>query len=59
VFGHTHRPFSQILDGIHFLNPGSAGAPRHGLPASVCLLHLDSPTPRPELIDLQGRPLAF
>ncbi len=59
VFGHTHRPFSQILDGIHFLNPGSAGAPRHGLPASVCLLHLDSATPRPELIDLHGRPLTF
>jgi len=59
VFGHTHRPFNQIVDGIHYLNPGSAGAPRHGLPASICLLHLDSKAARPELLDLDGRPLVF
>ena len=27
LFGHTHDPLHEIRDGIHFLNPGSAGPP--------------------------------
>lgn len=56
VFGHTHRPFHRDLGGVLYLNPGSAGAPRHGLPATVCLLHLDGSSPRAEFLTLDNRP---
>ena len=38
IFGHTHRPFCRTIDGVLFLNPGSAGSSRQGVPLSVCLL---------------------
>jgi putative phosphoesterase len=25
IMGHSHAPFHKIVDGVHFLNPGSAG----------------------------------
>lgn len=34
LFGHTHCRYAQERDGVLLLNPGSAGAPRDGLPAS-------------------------
>lgn len=40
VYGHTHRYGDQTRDGVRFINPGSAGAPRYGLPATVALLEL-------------------
>lgn len=43
VMGHTHVPFHRIVDGVHFLNPGSAGRPFDGDPrASFAVLALDS-----------------
>lgn len=30
LFGHTHVPFHQIINGIHYFNPGSISAPRNG-----------------------------
>ena len=32
LFGHTHLPFYQVIDGIHYFNPGSISAPRDGHP---------------------------
>jgi len=58
VFGHSHRPFCRIIDRVLYLNPGSAGAPRFGLPRSVCILHLESSGPRPEFLTLEGTPFA-
>jgi putative phosphoesterase len=52
VFGHTHRPFSEVVDGVHYLNPGSAGQSRSGIPCSVCLLHLTKEGLRPEFFNL-------
>jgi len=40
VFGHTHQPFFQLIGGIYFANPGSAGLPRKGLPPTVMTLTL-------------------
>ena len=38
VFGHTHHPFYETLDGILFLNPGSVTQPRGDYrPSMVCL----------------------
>lgn len=43
VMGHTHVPFHRIVDGVHFLNPGSAGRPFDGDPrVSFATLALDS-----------------
>ncbi|MBX3746234.1 MAG: metallophosphoesterase family protein [Verrucomicrobiae bacterium] len=52
VFGHTHRPFAETLEGILYVNPGSAGAPRFGLPPSICRLHLDGDRPRHTFVEL-------
>ncbi len=29
IFGHTHKPFHQVVKGIHFINAGSLGKPKH------------------------------
>jgi putative phosphoesterase len=38
VFGHTHKPFSQMFGGILYFNPGYAGKPRFGAERSVAIL---------------------
>lgn len=38
VFGHTHQPFQEVIDGVLFVNPGSAGQGRHGRPRSLARL---------------------
>jgi putative phosphoesterase len=57
VFGHTHRPYQATIGDVLFLNPGSAGSPRFGLPRSLALLHLTPEGVRTEFLDLDGRPL--
>jgi len=34
ILGHTHTPFHSIVDGVHFINPGSVGRPFDGDPRS-------------------------
>lgn len=29
-FGHTHRPWHRVVDGVHFVNTGSVGKPKDG-----------------------------
>jgi hypothetical protein len=41
VFGHTHKPFSEIIDGVFFFNPGYAGLPRFGMERSLAILQLE------------------
>lgn len=38
VFGHTHKPFCERVDGRLFLNPGYAGKQRFNLERSVAIL---------------------
>ncbi|MGH7820929.1 MAG: metallophosphoesterase family protein, partial [Candidatus Binatia bacterium] len=40
VAGHSHRPAIEELDGVLYVNPGSAGPRRFRLPVSLALLHL-------------------
>lgn len=30
AFGHTHKPWHRVVDGIHFINTGSIGRPKDG-----------------------------
>ena len=39
LYGHTHCRFYEYIDGIHVLNPGSAGCPRDFMPA--CYAYID------------------
>jgi len=32
AFGHTHKPWWRVVDGIHFVNTGSVGRPKDGDP---------------------------
>ena len=41
VFGHSHKPYSETVDGIMFFNPGYAGKPKFGAERSVALLEID------------------
>ena len=52
VFGHTHKPFSETIDGSLFFNPGYAGKSRLGLERSVAILHCGDKGIRPEYLKL-------
>ncbi len=52
VSGHTHRPEIEEAGGVLYLNPGSAGFPRRGEPASLGLLRIASGKAEAELIYL-------
>jgi predicted phosphodiesterase len=43
-FGHTHKPWHRVVDGIHFVNTGSVGRPKDGDPRAGYIL-LDVPDP--------------
>jgi predicted phosphodiesterase len=30
AFGHTHKPWHRVVEGVHFLNTGSVGKPKDG-----------------------------
>ena len=52
VFGHTHKPFSEMVEKTLYFNPGYAGKPRFNLPRSVAILHCEADRIRPEFIEL-------
>jgi hypothetical protein len=52
VFGHTHKPFAETVNGILYFNPGYAGKPKLGTERSVAILHCDDQGIRHEFIPL-------
>jgi len=52
VIGHSHKPLIQQIDGVLYINPGSAGPRRFKLPVSVALLHIDDLGVRAEVVEL-------
>ena len=52
VFGHSHRPYQQMLGETLLFNPGSAGPRRFSLPRTVGLLSLDTATPVAQIVSL-------
>lgn len=42
-FGHTHKPWHRVVDGVHFVNTGSVGRPKDGdARAGYVLLDVDA-----------------
>lgn len=52
VTGHTHRPSVETRHGVLYVNPGSAGAPRHGEHPCVAVIRVVGTTAQAELIPL-------
>jgi len=52
VFGHSHRASVESREGVLFLNPGSAGPRRFGLPVTMARLQVTGTTMRPTLLTL-------
>ena len=43
AFGHTHKPWHRVVEGVHYVNAGSVGRPRDGDPrAAFGLIDIDS-----------------
>jgi predicted phosphodiesterase len=53
-FGHTHKPWHRVVDGIHFINTGSVGRPKDGdWRAGYVLLDVGDGEVRPEFIRVE------
>lgn len=58
VSGHSHRPKIETMDGVLYLNPGSAGPRRFTLPIALATLELTGDAIRPSLHDVGRRAAA-
>lgn len=52
VFGHSHKPFNEVIAGRLYFNPGYAGKPRFGQARSVAILNCDENGIRAEFFGL-------
>ena len=53
-FGHTHKPWHRVVDGIHFVNTGSVGRPKDGdWRAGYVFLDVDAGHVRAEFIRVE------
>ena len=52
VSGHSHVPKIDTADGVLYLNPGSAGRRRFGLPITLATIDVTPDNLRPEIHDL-------
>jgi uncharacterized protein len=55
VSGHSHRPRIETVDGVVYLNPGSAGPRRFRLPVTLAIVDLTSEGICPEIHELVNR----
>jgi putative phosphoesterase len=54
ISGHSHRPRIETIDGVLYLNPGSAGPRRFNLPITVATLELSEGGVRALIHELGG-----
>lgn len=52
VFGHTHKPFCETIQGRLFFNPGYAGKSRFGMKRTVAILNSEKGGLRAEYFEL-------
>jgi putative phosphoesterase len=54
ISGHTHEPEIMERGGVLFVNPGSAGSKKQGIPLSLVKVELMGEKPTPEIVLLDG-----
>lgn len=53
-FGHTHKPWSRVVEGVTFVNTGSVGRPKDGDPrAGYVILDADASGTRVEFVRVE------
>ncbi len=52
VSGHTHKPHLQSIDGVLYINPGSAGHRRYDYPVTIGLVSINNTGIKPEIVYL-------
>lgn len=52
ISGHSHQPESEIVDGVLYVNPGSAGPRRFSLPVTVAVLSVSETGITPVIVPL-------
>jgi uncharacterized protein len=55
VSGHSHQPKIETVDGVLYLNPGSAGPRRFTLPIALAILELSGDALQPRIHQLTVR----
>ena len=53
ISGHTHRPLQEENQGVLYVNPGSAGYPKSGRPATVALLQINGQSLQAQIVELK------
>lgn len=54
VSGHSHQPKIETVDGVLYINPGSAGPRRFTLPIALATLELGRGSVRPRIHEMAG-----
>jgi len=54
IYGHSHVPAVEAIDGVLFVNPGSAGPRRFHHPRTAGILTIEGRRARVELLDLDA-----
>lgn len=52
VSGHSHRPSIERIDGVLWVNPGSAGPRRFSLPVTLARITFGARGPRARILEL-------
>lgn len=52
ISGHSHQPGIETIDGVLYLNPGSAGRRRFKLPITLAMLEVNAQQMRAQIVDL-------
>jgi uncharacterized protein len=52
VSGHSHRPKIETVNGVLYVNPGSAGPRRFKLPVAVAVLTLSDRAILPQILEI-------
>ena len=55
IFGHSHKPSIEMRNGVLWLNPGSAGPRRFGLPVTIARIRVTAHKLDPEVLALELR----
>jgi putative phosphoesterase len=53
ISGHTHLPLQEENQGVLYINPGSAGYPKYGQPATVALLQIKGESLQARIVELK------